>query len=391
MFDYPIIDVHAHVADPTVPGRIAGKAAENPDIARVFQGIHTLQQAVGYMDGMAALAPTADNLVKTMDECGISWAVIAQLGFGDMLGGIEISPNPVVLEAVRKYPDRLVGLAGVDPRKGSEAVRELETYVRDYGFKGCRINPNDWGGFFLNDRMLYPIYEKCAELGVPVHVHTGVDPAGYLKHNNPVYLDDVAMDFPKLTILMEHFGFPWVDEALAMCHKNENVYLTLAYHLNILIHKSPSLAWQTLEKMMVYCGPDKILWGSDYPATPNQKECLDFLAEATLPVPMVESGFRGLTDEDRRKILAENAARVYGLPLDGVARPAVATDESITAEPATTDLSLTWTPEAEKTLSQVPFFARGMARKAIEKYARQAGKSIVTPELMLEAKKKAGM
>src|SRR5512133_1291108 len=102
MADFLIVDAHAHVGDPTVPSRIAAKAANNPGVARMFRGIHRLQEAVGYNDGMIALAPSAENFVKLMDQCGVGHAMIAQLGFSEELGGIELLPNQVVLDVIRK-------------------------------------------------------------------------------------------------------------------------------------------------------------------------------------------------------------------------------------------------------------------------------------------------
>lgn len=103
------VDMHAHVSDPSLPGRIAAKAAGNPNIARVFRGIEMIQEEVGYTDGMVALNPSIENRIAMMDEAGIDLSLVAQLGFGYLLDGIEVSPNEIVREAMEKYPTRILG------------------------------------------------------------------------------------------------------------------------------------------------------------------------------------------------------------------------------------------------------------------------------------------
>jgi predicted TIM-barrel fold metal-dependent hydrolase len=383
-----IVDMHAHVADPSVPGRIAAKAATNPDIARIFRGIEMLQEEVGYTDGMVVLNPTIDNRIAMMNELGIDMSVVAQLGFAYLLDGIEISSNQIVQAAMAKYPARVLGFAGIDPHRGQAARDELDQLIRRCGFVGARINPNDFGTLELDDRQLmYPFYEKCQELGIPIHVHTGVDPKALLWRNNPVYLDKVAHDFPDLLLFAEHYGFPWAEEAYVMARYRDNVYLTLAWHFNTLVHQSKLLAWLELERMRVYAGLDKIMWGSDYPASPNVAEVLHFLREEHPSNAMLEIGIHDLTDEERAMILGGTAAKVMKLESHKLATGV----ESGMAEPATATRALKWTPEAEAQLKTIPVFARKMARRAIEKYAREHDITVITPDVMLAAKKKAGV
>jgi predicted TIM-barrel fold metal-dependent hydrolase len=383
-----VVDMHAHVSDPSVPRRLAAKAATNPNIARIFGGIEMLQEEVGYTDGMVVLNPNIDNRITMMNELGIDMSVVAQLGFDYLLDGIEVSPNQIVQAAIEKHPTRILGFAGVDPHRGQAACDELEHLIRHCGFVGARINPNDFGTLELDDhQLMYPFYEKCQELGIPIHVHTGVDPRFALWRNNPVYLDKVAHDFPDLLLFAEHYGFPWAEEAYVMARYRENVYLSLAWHFNTLVHQSKLLAWLELERMRVYAGFDKVMWGSDYPASPNVAEVLHFLREEHPSKPMRDLGLHDLTDEERAMILGGTAVKAMKLE----SMKLVTDKDAETAGPVAATNALTWTSEAEAQLGTIPFFARKMARSGIEKYASEHGIAVITPEVLLEAKKVAGV
>lgn len=389
MNEYFVVDMHTHVADSTVPSKIASKAADNPGIARVFRGIEMLQEEVGWEGGMVALEPTLEHHVRDMDELGIDVIAAAQLSFAYLLGGIEISPNAVIADAMRQHPGRILGIAGVDPHGGKEALRELERLVREEGFIGARVNPNDFGTFEFDDReLMYPFYEKCLELDIMLHCHTGVDPKFELWRNNPVYLDKVAHDFPRLRISAEHYGFPWAEEAYVMARYRDNVSLTLAWHFNTLVHNSPLLAWLELEKMRTYAGLENVMWGSDYPAAPNTAEVLDFLRNAHPSPAQLEMGIHDLTEEERAIILGLNAARMLGLEVPDERRA----PQQPAKTPAAPQSELEWTAAAEEQIkASVPFFARKMARTGVERYAREHCITVITPEVATAAKGAAGI
>ena len=107
-------------------------------------------------------------------------------------------------QVARKHPDRIVTFACFDPRRPN-AVDLLQRAVDSLGAVGLKIHPA--AGFFPSDRVVYPMYEKAQELGLPVMVHTGPEPKPlYSRHCQPVYVDDVAADFPDLTIILAHAG-----------------------------------------------------------------------------------------------------------------------------------------------------------------------------------------
>ncbi|MEZ4450161.1 MAG: amidohydrolase family protein [Nannocystaceae bacterium] len=212
-------------------------------------------------------------------------------------GGPMIS-NDEVAAAVRARPDRLSGVASVDLWRPMEAIRELRRCVRELGLRGVRVIPWLWRTP-PNDRHYYPIYAECCELGVPFCCQVGhTGPLMPSEPGRPIpYLDEVALDFPELTIVGGHIGYPWTEEMIALCRKYPNVYIdTSAY--------KPSRYPPELVRYMQGGGRKKVLFGTNYPMIPPA-ECL------------AEVDGLGLDDEARRMFLHDNAVRVFGLPAAG--------------------------------------------------------------------------
>lgn len=202
--------------------------------------------------------------------------------------------NDDVAAIVRAYPGRFAGVASVDLLKPMEAVRELRRCVNDLGFKALRILPWLWS-LPPNDRHYYPLYAECVELGIPFCLqigHTG--PLCPSEPGRPIpYLDEVALDFPELTIVGGHIGYPWTVEMIALATKYPNVYIdTSAYKAN---RYPPEL----VEYMRGH-GKKKVLFGSNFPMI-TPAECLAGLDSLALP------------DDAKALFLAGNAKRVYRL------------------------------------------------------------------------------
>lgn len=379
--EYYVIDVHAHISDSEIPIRISEKTRDNPSIQTLFEGIQKLQRDVGYMDGMVSLNPTSENFKKLMKESGTDFAILSQLGFSEYLGEIEICPTSHLEKILPDNSEYYWGFAGIDPR--SDNIEEqIEYYIKEKGFKGIRINPNDWGEFSLDSEMLVPFFEKCSELSVPIHFHTGVDPEGLIELANPMLLDKVAIRYPNLLIFLEHYGFPFKYEAYAMCRKHDNVYLTLAWHFNKLVHHNKFLAWLELEEMRVHAGINKIMYGSDYPATPNNKEVIDFIKFSKMPLALRLSGVQNWSYEWRAKVLGLNVARV--LKINNPKLTAITGRLQKTKEDGI--FSMEWTDEALQILNSIPAFVRKGAIQKIESYAKMNGHKEVTAEIMTQAK-----
>jgi len=150
--------------------------------------------------------------------------------------GRRAVPNEEIAEVAAEHPDVLIPFASLDPNKGARAVEEARRLVRDYDVKGFKFHPNVQA-FYPNDRAFYPLYEVVAEAGVPALFHTGHSGIGTglpggggirLKYSNPMYVDDVAVDFPDMKIVLAHPSFPWQDEAISVALHKQQVYIDLS-------------------------------------------------------------------------------------------------------------------------------------------------------------------
>jgi uncharacterized protein len=231
--------------------------------------------------------PSVDLTIALMDEAGVDLGYVC--AWYDASGAL-IS-NDEVADVVHAHPDRLTGVASVDLRNPVAAVGELRRAVNVLGFKALRVVPWLWG-LPPNHRLYYPLYAECVELGVPFMTQVGhTGPLRTSETGRPIpYLDDVALDFPDLTIVGGHIGYPWTQEMIALATKYPNVYIdTSAY----TTRRYPA---ELVEYMRAH-GRRKVLFGTNYPMiTPGQAlEHLDRL---------------GLDDEARELFLHGNAARV---------------------------------------------------------------------------------
>ena len=171
-------------------------------------------------------------------------------------------PCELVAEAVRKYPKRFSGLAGIDPTEGMAGVRQLERAVRDVGFIGAHSYPH-WFELAPDHARYYPFYAKCVELDVPIQLQVGqshvYDPR-YPRRSvgRLITLDSVACDFPEFKLVGIHVGIPWTDEMIAMVWKHANVYIGTDAH-------SPKYWPPSLVQYMNSYGQDKVIFGTDFP------------------------------------------------------------------------------------------------------------------------------
>src|SRR5919199_1584398 len=223
-------------------------------------------------------------------------------------GEVPVS-NDEVLETAAANDDVLIPFVSIDPHRGKPALVEAERLIAK-GARGFKFHPN-LQGFFPSDRMAYPLYEVIEAARLPALFHTGHSGMGSglpggggirLKYSNPMYVDDVAVDFPGMPIILAHPSFPWQDEALAVATHKPQVHIDLSgwspkYFPPQLVQYANSLL------------KDKVLFGSDFPVITPERWMKDF----------DKAGFR---DEVKPLILKENAARLFGIGpagLDGSA------------------------------------------------------------------------
>lgn len=201
--------------------------------------------------------------------------------------------NDEVATFVSEAPDRLVGVGSVDISRPMDAVREVRRCIEELGFVAIRVLPWLWEAA-PTDRRFYPVYVACCELDVPFCTqigHTG--PLMPSEVGRPIYLDQVALDFPDLRIVGGHIGYPWTDEAIAVATKHQNVFIdTSAY----TVRRYP----QALVDYLRTHGRHKVMFGTNYPMITPSK-CLEDL------------GRLDLDDETTELFLGGNAQRVFKL------------------------------------------------------------------------------
>jgi uncharacterized protein len=219
----------------------------------------------------------------------------------ERLSGRPQVPNDVVAEFAAANADVAIAFASLDPTRGPAAVREARRLVDAGLVRGLKLHP-PLQQFFPNDPMAYPLYEVFAEAKLPVLFHTGHSGIGTgmpggggvrLKYGHPMPIDDVAVDFPDMPIIMAHPSFPWQDEAISVCLHKPQVYIDLSGW-------SPKYFSPTLVQYANTLLKHKVLFGSDYPLLTPDRWIADFEKI-------------GIRDEVRPLILKENAARLFGL------------------------------------------------------------------------------
>ncbi|WP_166875580.1 amidohydrolase family protein [Salinibacterium sp. ZJ450] len=203
-------------------------------------------------------------------------AVVFTVDSESVTGQRAIS-NDEIADGAAQHSDVLIPFGSIDPAKGSAAVDEARRLVTERGIRGFKLHPN-LQAFFPNERSVYPFYEQIEQLNVPIIFHTGQSGVGSglhgagglrLKYSNPLHIDDVAVDFPDLRIVMAHPSFPWQDEALAVAAKNPNVYIDLSGW-------SPKYFPPNLVQYANSLLKDRVLFGSDYPLLTPDRWIADF-------------------------------------------------------------------------------------------------------------------
>ena len=298
-----IIDTHCHVWD-------------EESLSDELRSILNTTAEKYKFDLSLLLDATPERLIKEMDEAGIDKTVILALDYEFLFrGNISYKEyNDKVAGYVKDFPDRLIGLAGIDPRRGKAAIQELDRCIEELGFAGVKLWP--LMGFYPDDPKFYPFYERVEELGAVILCHTGSGPQKtYLKYCRPAYVDTVAVDFPKIKIMMAHMGSPWTDEAITVASKNPNVYVDISAWEPIFKF-DPLTFFQTLVQAKMSCGVDKILFGTDWPLfSPilSLERWVEGIKKLKLPPLLKSMGVPEFTEEEKSKILGGNAAKIFDL------------------------------------------------------------------------------
>jgi predicted TIM-barrel fold metal-dependent hydrolase len=264
---------------------------------KVSLGVEELAKAIA--PKMRKLTMPIDEFVKQLDEMGVEKAVIFNLD-EETPSGIPGLPNDYYADIIKKYPERFIGIAGIDPLKGMDAVREIRRSY-DLGLRGVAVRP-----FMLeippHHAKMYPIYSTCVELDIPIWFHLSINySTNTMEVERPIYLDIVARDFPELKMIAGHGGWPWVNEMVAVAWRNPNIYIDIASYLPKYLGM-PGSGWEPLLNYGNSILQDRILFGSTWLFMGLS---IKQLADGVMELPLKE--------EVKEKWLYHNAARLFGI------------------------------------------------------------------------------
>jgi predicted TIM-barrel fold metal-dependent hydrolase len=254
------------------------------------------RHAAAYFKGGASRNP--DDMAEYYRSRSMAFVVFT---VDEQLTGVPRLSNDAVAQFAAEHADIAIAFASINPHRGEEGVREARRLVAEGLVRGLKLHP-PIQEFYANDRIAYPLYEVFAEARLPVVFHTGHSGIGTgmrggggirQKYGNPLPIDDVAVDFPDMPIIMAHPSFPWQDEAISICLHKPQVYIDLSGW-------SPKYFSPTLVQYANTLLKHKVLFGSDYPMLTPDRWLSDF---AAIPI----------RDEVRPLILKENAIKLLGL------------------------------------------------------------------------------
>lgn len=282
-----IIDFHLHVSRPE---------HEHPWVMEFMQ-----DQYDGDLVELMQRSLTPEGIRSLLQTNGIDYAVALAEVSPITTGTISNEETVAFVDAANALPDpsagptgRLIPFASLNPFIEGDLSERLRQLVLDHGFRGIKIYPV-YQHHYTNDPRLYPLYAQAQQLGIPALVHTGSSAfkGARIKYGDPLHLDDVAIDFPELVLLMAHGGRPfWYDQAFWMTRRHPNVYLEVSGLPGTkLLEYFPRL-----EEIA-----EKVVYGSDWPGNPYLRRNI----EAILALP--------LSSKAKELILGGNAARLLHL------------------------------------------------------------------------------
>jgi predicted TIM-barrel fold metal-dependent hydrolase len=257
----------------------------------------TMKRKRANFDEVVEFCRSPKKFLHHLDQIGIDRAVLINYVAPELMG-FTPEVNTFVANYVKENPKRLIPCGSVDPRHSTDVQRDMEEIVR-LGIRMIKIHPPHqllYPNDYLNEvKSLAIIYKVAEEHGVPVMVHTGTSifPGARNKYGDPIYVDDVAVDFPKLKILLAHGGRPlWMDTAFFLVRRHANVFLDISG----IPPKTLLTYFPRLEEIS-----GKTLFGTDWPG-PGVPEIRQNLED-----------FRGLPlkDETKQQILSSTALTIW--------------------------------------------------------------------------------
>ena len=305
-----IIDVHYHsmplpTDDDTAKSLVSWMLAD-PERLGISKTVEEVMPI--YRDLMDD--PGCDKLVMRMDKAGIDITIINvvdNVDFGDDNTTI-MHRNEDCAKIAAKHPQRIIALAGVDPRR-PEAPALFRKYIQELKMKGLKWHPDM--GFYPNSKESYAVLKVADELGVPLLTHCAPLAGTRAKYAHPIYLDDVALDFPNLNIIAAHMGLMWWREWAALAQVKKNIHGDLAMW-QIIAESKPLLFRRYLREILDIMGPYQVLFATDGPVYEphvSNKRWIEIIKGLN------RNSTDGIkfSDEEINAILGGNAARVFKL------------------------------------------------------------------------------
>ena len=280
-------------------------------IKRSGMGDMTRQQVKqGMLEGL--MDTDGSKLIASLDNAGVDKAFIMALDWGYGIGEAKRTIdeiNKFYGSIAKRYPDRVVAFAGVDPRREG-AVEILDRAVNDYGCRGLKYHPA--AGFYPDSPESYLVLTKAQELGLPLLSHTGpISKPLYSKYTQPVYLDAVVTDFPKLKVIAAHMGFCWWHELVNLIAAKATTFSADFCGQQILAKKDYRAFCRMMREAIDEATPYKFLWGTDNPVLELVFPIKDWLK---MIQDLPENAPDGITFTRKEvdALLGGNAAGIFG-------------------------------------------------------------------------------
>ena len=278
----PVIDAHVHVQPWKMirPEHLALMQGKRPDIPQLAEIMYSPEKLLAHLD--------RERIERVVS---INYVSPEIMGFSEEV-------NEYAADYAKRCGGRLIPFGSVHPTRTADAARDMDQLIA-LGLRGVKIHPahqpcypNDYRNGNAN---LETIYRKCQEAGLVLMIHTGTSifPGARNVHCDPIYCDDLGVDFPRLRVILAHGGRPlWMETAMFVVRRHANFWMDVS-------SIPPQLLPDYFPKLETIA--DKVLWGSDWPApgVPGMRANVDRFLGLSYP------------DDFKRKVVFENAKRLY--------------------------------------------------------------------------------
>ena len=280
-----------------------------------------LKKGVEEIDGFDIRA-----LLARLDEIGVSQFQTMPQEM-TRIRGLWLGSNELSADIQRSAPTRVVSFAAAEPMDAEDVfnrarLMEIEEAVAEKGLKGLLLTP-PYGHYYANDKRVYPFYEKAVALDIPIYFHHShqFTPSKYcpLKYTRPWLLDDLTIDFPDLRFNVEHMGYPWTEELLAIMTRSPNVYTDIAMFIEPYEQTGRGrrlLLARNLGMAREYGVLDRVFYGSDYVGE-DIEEYINLLQREISYVrnglnrDMEKQGYPPLDQDEMQGLLSTNVLKLW--------------------------------------------------------------------------------